>query len=438
MTDLVVLEAIPRLIGEQIQLRATDGDGVLLEDVTWTIPGRVVKAYDADAGEVTQLEEDDLAENPIEFHWIESGVFTVTATSAGAPWTARYAVSAPRDVSMTATISTVAVRESILALGNSLADPGIRVCGRATGAVRPGELFLIELARFQHLRRATTGAVEIFSSHEEWCLNVCEDAPDALALAVDASVLLIDDNSPTSELVRNDPRGLQFAAWRVAETYRTYLCFKSDRAGSIPVALKCLQWRFVGEASYSTADGRWQLDAGNAVNDGAAGAVELPSWGGGTTDELGWSASNRVASSDNANCYGYALGINRRLTPGTNRGRSLNDIGLWSAGGIPYAEARKTELLDVCVMDGLKRDGPGRCIAVYVHVYPDCIDFHFVRDENDGTWSHKPGEDPVENNFGSHTEAEIAAVEASHFCGFLYLPPWFYWREDEENYVPAF
>src|SRR3954452_13883018 len=109
MTDLVVLEAIPRLIGEQIQLRATDGDGVLLEDVTWTIPGRVVKAYDADTGEVTQLEEEDLAENPIEFHWIESGVFTVTSTSAGAPWTARYAVSAPRDVSMTATISTVAV-----------------------------------------------------------------------------------------------------------------------------------------------------------------------------------------------------------------------------------------------------------------------------------------------------------------------------------------
>lgn len=90
----------------------------------------------------------------------------------------------------------------------------------------------------------------------------------------------------------------------------------------------------------------------------------------------------------NANCYGYALGLNANVAPGSANDGEMID---WSVS----AEIEKkycTELIKACEHDGLMDVSylkPG-LIAVFINKYSDCLDYHFYRYDA-GSWSHKLG-----------------------------------------------
>lgn len=457
MSVLPGLEATPCVIGERMKLTARDGHGTELQEVTWTIEGRIVSGYDPDTGTIAEVES--FTDNPIEFHWIESGVFRVKATTgSGDEWVRSHAVSAPTSVTLTAVTGAVGIRsitqfeaeledETIervraphLAFGDvEGGNAGMVLTARATGTTRAGEIAFVELAMLHRIRTTTTGAIEVFSCHGAWRLSMGEqeeDDPEPKALPVTTAAEMQYDNSPASPLIRTDERrGVSFASTQVADRYRTFLCFTSARLGSIPVALKCLEWSWSGKASYAVQSQQWTLDSSAAAAGAAADAVELPSWTE-TTATLEWEPATRDATTDRANCYGYALGVNLFITPGTNHGAEVNDIGAWSGGDVEYAQERHAELMAACLADGLALAGPGRRIGLYVHEYEGSIDYHFVRNEDDGSWSHKPGVDPPETGVVDHATIQVHDVTGSHFCGYLFVPPTFIWRMDDDNYAP--
>ena len=90
----------------------------------------------------------------------------------------------------------------------------------------------------------------------------------------------------------------------------------------------------------------------------------------------------------NANCYGYALGLNANVAPGSANDGDMID---WCVS----AEIEKkycTELINACERDGLMDISylkPG-LIAVFINKYADCLDYHFYRYDG-GTWSHNLG-----------------------------------------------
>lgn len=73
--------------------------------------------------------------------------------------------------------------------------------------------------------------------------------------------------------------------------------------------------------------------------------------------------------------------------------------GLASAPWTPGERAK--ELIRACTADGLKQWQPKggesanrlpigtKVIAAFIHKYDECVDFHFIRRDADGTWSMK-------------------------------------------------
>ena len=91
---------------------------------------------------------------------------------------------------------------------------------------------------------------------------------------------------------------------------------------------------------------------------------------------------------DSANCYGYALGLNANVAPGSANDGDMID---WCVS----AEIEKkycAELIEACKNDGLVDESSAKpgLIAVFINKYADCLDYHFYRYDG-GTWSHKLG-----------------------------------------------
>jgi hypothetical protein len=428
----VVHANVPCLIGENMLLTARNGDDDALEDVTWVIGGRTIAAFDPDAGALTAL--DDLAVNPIEFHWVESGVFTATATAEDDQWSRTYAVSAPTAVTFTAVAGAVALDTTAdpkIAFGNGGEDPAMRFTARVTGPADAGEIACIVIAKLKRIRTTAAGAKQAYSCNNVWKLDTGFDDPTDVAATT--AVEKISDHNVSVALQRT-VGDVDYTTYDVDDSFRAYLCFKSDRASSVWVALRQLGWRWTARATYA-AD-VWTLVNGAAVAEAAADAASNPTWDG-DASAVDWEDVTIDAATDNSNCYGYALGINSSLTPGMNYEATVNDIMTWSDDDGPaYAVGKRTELMDACVADGLARVAPGQRIGVYMHEYGEHIDFHFVREQVDGRWAHKPGVGAVEVNIADHATIEVADVTAYHFCGYLYVPPGFLWRMNDMTYAP--
>ncbi len=133
----------------------------------------------------------------------------------------------------------------------------------------------------------------------------------------------------------------------------------------------------------------------------------------------------------NANCYGYALGINFNATPGD--AVSVKTPVEWDATGTEITEAFVTQLMDACVHDGLGRERVvgQREIAVFINVYAQGLDYHFYRNDG-GTWSHKLGNtgsvvaglaSPEVANAAlvGHADSNGQTIIAQQFCGYLYF-----------------
>ena len=95
--------------------------------------------------------------------------------------------------------------------------------------------------------------------------------------------------------------------------------------------------------------------------------------------------------------------------------------------------------MDACIQDGLTDNGdPNKQIAVFVDEYEDCIDYHFIRLDGDGTWSCQDStggpittgiEDPVVWN-AEQVGKQLATGElkGQMYAGMLYLPDDFEWE----------
>lgn len=124
----------------------------------------------------------------------------------------------------------------------------------------------------------------------------------------------------------------------------------------------------------------------------------------------------------NANCYGYALGLNCTAEPGTRHFSGKlrpenNVVSEWSRmGGVKRVTAKhRRDLLAACEHDGLTQKSTkfkdGVKIAVFIHLYDDCIDYHFYREEPDGGWSHKLGASGLEQDVREPKTADSALVD---------------------------
>lgn len=129
---------------------------------------------------------------------------------------------------------------------------------------------------------------------------------------------------------------------------------------------------------------------------------------------------------ENANCYGYALGANFNLAPGSLGDEEIAFEGL-------DMEANATRLLAACKRDGLIELATGWPIAVFINKYDGSLDYHFYR-LHEGKWSHKMGNvgavetgihDAVTHNARLRNTEDPAGdlIIDQHFCGFLYKSP---------------
>lgn len=129
---------------------------------------------------------------------------------------------------------------------------------------------------------------------------------------------------------------------------------------------------------------------------------------------------------ENANCYGYALGANFNLAPGTLGDEEIEFEGRDMAANAP-------RLLAACKRDGLIELDTGWPIAIFINKYEDTLDYHFYR-LHEGKWSHKLGnvgavetdiQDAVTHNARLRNTVDPAGglIIDQYFCGFLYKSP---------------
>ena len=119
----------------------------------------------------------------------------------------------------------------------------------------------------------------------------------------------------------------------------------------------------------------------------------------------------QVIDNINLNCYGYALGIDLWLELGHIYGYSLdfNNINPIMAECAIQKDAKKLKLrIQKVSRKSLPIPKEGQwLIALYIRE----DDFHCVRQDSDGEWSHKPGEEPSEK---LHFKIPPDVIEGDH------------------------
>lgn len=135
-----------------------------------------------------------------------------------------------------------------------------------------------------------------------------------------------------------------------------------------------------------------------------------------------------------SNCYGYALRIDRNPCPGTSNGKD-SPLENWSDGldDYPFIENQAKILIKACISDGLREfDAAQKKIAVFLHKYDECIDYHFYRQDENGSWSCQDStdgpikvgiQDPVEyDKTLVNKELSTGVLKDQMYAGTLYLP----------------
>ncbi len=135
-----------------------------------------------------------------------------------------------------------------------------------------------------------------------------------------------------------------------------------------------------------------------------------------------------------SNCYGYALRIDLNPVPGTRKGKS-SALENWSDGfgSYPFIDRQKEVLIAACISDGLRTTDSGKKqIAVFVHKYKSCIDYHFYRLDDNNTWSCQDStggpittgiSNPVEYDKGLvGKKLHTGTLKGQMYAGLLYLP----------------
>jgi|GEM_PF-1355551 len=135
-----------------------------------------------------------------------------------------------------------------------------------------------------------------------------------------------------------------------------------------------------------------------------------------------------------SNCYGYALRIDLSVCPGTRNGRESAVLN-WSDGlkDYPFIDRQKEVLIAACISDGLRTfDSGKKQIAVFVHKYKSCIDYHFYRLDDNNSWSCQDStggpittgiRDPLQHDRGLvGRKLHTGVLKGQMYAGLLYLP----------------
>lgn len=129
------------------------------------------------------------------------------------------------------------------------------------------------------------------------------------------------------------------------------------------------------------------------------------------------------------NCYAYALNspyghpAGWKAYPGHKGGLGLEDLKIYDPDGREYVRRARAD----GVLPGspeLERKPGYYAIALFIREAPE-YDYHFVRQDGDGTWSSKPGEDEASNlDFEGQRilDPRKADFWGYHFKTFLYVP----------------
>lgn len=132
-----------------------------------------------------------------------------------------------------------------------------------------------------------------------------------------------------------------------------------------------------------------------------------------------------------ANCYGYALGMDFNASPGSSY-KQIEYIDWTKADGVVITETLKKKLVDACKRDGLEEttQEDQKQIAVFINGYTDQLDYHFYRRDG-GSWSNKMSNtgalvggiaDPITANLQlvGTVDSNGDAIIQQEFCCFMY------------------
>ena len=127
-------------------------------------------------------------------------------------------------------------------------------------------------------------------------------------------------------------------------------------------------------------------------------------------------------NSSNVNCYGYALGIDLWIELGRIYGYSLdfNNINPIMAECALYKDAKKLKLkLSKVSKNNLPIPKKNQWL---ISLYFRTDDFHFIRQDSSGEWSHKPGEDSSEK-LAFKIPPDVIEVDHKYLATFLVEKP---------------
>lgn len=129
---------------------------------------------------------------------------------------------------------------------------------------------------------------------------------------------------------------------------------------------------------------------------------------------LGFSEDN----STKTNCYAYSLGLTDTwLKLGAVSGVE-EDWDIVSPSKVIHAFESDMRALDITILQKLRRgDSPQLDFnQLLVGVYWASNDYHFIRFNKDGKWSHKPGPQPVKR-LGEFPPYQLGRYE--YICSYL-------------------
>lgn len=141
---------------------------------------------------------------------------------------------------------------------------------------------------------------------------------------------------------------------------------------------------------------------------------------------------------DKSNCYGFAIGINSPIVPGTSGGQE-SPVSDWSTPLLEKPTLAKaiTQLKKALLCDGLInfRVSNNKVVAFVVQYKDGDLDFHLAESIS-GTFQHKPGHQGTTYKASSLQEMTLQLKKSdpniksvTKACD-VWVPEVFYWESD--------
>jgi hypothetical protein len=273
ITDIEIIDSVNqevlqqdeyRVAGRLIHLKVRPVDRRSpLTDIAWNIAGETVASYEPndDSATIEEVDEGDLGEDEVSFHWIEGGecLVSVSATVNGKSCQAfvNFEVGAPTDVSITTDIS-----QSKVQLGKEESSwymsyggrknitskemgPGIRwTCTATAPADGDGQIVGVQLIHNYRWRKLTEmeggRTIEETIDTKKYVLDDAFPYGDPVDIEAEEKEEWVEGDTPGTPLTGR--MGYRVSEVSVVNKFVFYFMYKPSGGESIWITLAALSW----------------------------------------------------------------------------------------------------------------------------------------------------------------------------------------------------